>query len=271
MRAYGVYLACALLLLPINLSAQGLRVAPLRIEMGAQRIDAALELSNLSNQPMNVQVSAVSWQQQNNRDVYTPTRDLYFSPPIATVPAAGKQVVRLRLKAKVDPSQEKTYRIYLQELPDPTVVSGSTSDFRLRLGIPVFVAPAKGADVVFEVDVERQGDGSNALVSLSNQGDKHLRVPKIEAFPIEHLNKDRYAGKPLSSSSQSLNNGIYALPGSTLQWRLGGLPLGPLALRLQTDFHNFNPDLPVSRRGELWLAVEQNRQRLKISGQAAAQ
>jgi fimbrial chaperone protein len=229
---------CALALLsPTLSSAAEWNVDPVRVELSPQQQTAAIIVRNESDQPSSIQIQAVSWSQVDGKDVYTPTRELLVSPPIATIPPKSDQVIRVALRRPADPSKELAYRINLQELPHEQATESTGVQVALRIGLPVFVQSAKGdAAPKMAWSVARVTD-SQLKVQLRNQGNAHVQVSDFSLHA---------AGAAQAVSSESASS--YVLAGQSREWLLKTAPSqtianGRLRLTAFTDADKVDTEL----------------------------
>jgi len=229
---------CALALLsPTLVSAAEWNVDPVRVELSPQQQTAAIIVRNESDQPSSIQIQAVSWSQLDGKDVYTPTRELLVSPPIATIPPKTDQVIRVALRRPADPSKELAYRINLEELPTGQTAETTGVRVALRIGLPVFVQSAKGdAAPKMAWSVARAPD-NQLKVRMQNQGNAHVQ---ISDFSLQAAG----AMQPVTSESAS----SYVLAGQTREWLLKTSPSQTIAnsrLRLMafTDAEKVDTEL----------------------------
>jgi fimbrial chaperone protein len=122
-------------------------------------------------------------------------------PPLVTIPPGERQIVRIGHLAAPSPELEKSFRVIVTELsPSSQGSNGSALSMRLRLSIPVFVAPASGTaapDVVIDGIEHSTGD---AVLTLRNAGNAHVKIDRVElrqhgewsALPAEALTQMRY-------------------------------------------------------------------------------
>jgi fimbrial chaperone protein len=172
-----------MLLLQAGVSWAGsFSVSPVRVTLSAAAPIAALTVRNNGDEPALIQLEATAWLQQDGNDSYAPTRDLLATPPIFTVPARGAQVVRLGLRRAPDARRELTYRLYLQEVPAPPGPGFTGMRVALRLGVPVFVAPALASAQVLTWQLLRRPDGGLAVACL-NDGKLHARIVSLTLVP----------------------------------------------------------------------------------------
>jgi len=195
---------------------------------------APLVVHNNGVEPSVIQVEAVSWAQQDGKDVYTPTREILATPPIFTVPPGGSQVVRVGLRRAVDPQRELTYRLFLQEVPSAAQEAAKGLQVVLRVGLPVFVLPAVTTKPVLRWRA-RLADGGLKLLA-ANDGNAHVQVAGVtlsrsetgDTILREHLAK-------------------YLLPGQAGDWLLKVQSLPPpgttLKVSAQTDAGDMHADI----------------------------
>ena len=92
-----------------------------------------------------MQMEISRWTQPENQDHLEPTQDLLATPPIFSLEPGQSQIVRIGLRRPPDRQRELAYRLFAQELPEPTPEGFIGLQMVLRLSIPVFVAPAAPA------------------------------------------------------------------------------------------------------------------------------
>jgi fimbrial chaperone protein len=200
--------AMAMIIPTIAVAAQW-DVDPVRIELSPQQQTAAVTVRNDSDQATTIQIQAMAWSQVDGKDVYTPTKELLVSPPIFTIPPKGEQVVRAALRRKADPASELAYRINLQELPTQPAPGFTGVQVALRVGLPVFVQPQKGAAAPkMTWSVSRQPNDM-LKVGMRNSGNAHVQV------------SDFSLSAPGSDQAISVASGSrYILAGQAGEWLL---------------------------------------------------
>lgn len=210
--------------LPLLARAASLDVDPIRVTFSGQNTVAVVTLSNAGDTPATVQLQTVSWTQDKGEDVYAPTRDVLATPPIFTVPGHQKQIIRLGLRVPADATVEKTYRLYLQEVPAAQQTQGLGVVMALRIGVPVFVEPLAPAKPVLQWTARRVSDNELDL-SVANTGGKHVQLRQISLSGPQHL-------------SLVVQQAAYVLPGKARTWVLkhkGGMPAVGTKLQVDSD------------------------------------
>lgn len=199
--------------LPALAMAASLDVDPIRVDFTAQNTVTVLTLTNSGDGPATVQLEPVAWSQANGDDVYAPTREILATPPIFTVQPHAKQIIRLGLRVTPDALKERSYRLYLDEVPQPSQVKGLGVVMALRIGIPVFVQPIAPSKPVLQWTLKR-GTGKTLDLSVTNSGGSHVQIRQLSLS----------APKMLTIVVQQA---AYLLPGSTRTWVVNQASLPP--------------------------------------------
>jgi fimbrial chaperone protein len=102
-----------------------------------------------------------------------------LNPPIATVGPHQTQFIRLGLRHPLEGTEERTYRLIVEEVPPPP-----KPDFRgvqtiLRISIPIFVVPKTAAVPQVNWQAVRTSDSRLRLIA-TNQGGAHVQVKALE-------------------------------------------------------------------------------------------
>lgn len=167
-------------------SAGSLQVAPVRIVLTPARAVAAMTIGNAEDAEMAVQAEVFAWSQVDGKDVYEPTRDVLVNPAIFRLGGQGQQIVRVGLRVPAG-EREKSYRIFLQQLPrDQAVPADGNTGIRLqtllRIGVPIFVPPAT-ARTQLQWQVERDDAVATTApryrLKLHNGGTEHIQLTQI--------------------------------------------------------------------------------------------
>jgi len=217
--------------------AGSLAVDPIRLNLSAAAPVAALTVRNTGDSQTLVQLELVAWTMENGEERYTPTDDILATPPIFTVAPGQTQVVRVGLRRPLAGPREKPYRLFLQEPPvqrQADQVQGL--QVALRIGIPLFVAPAAPARPDVEWRAARADYGAIRIEAV-NAGTAHAKLTDIR----------------LRSGGQEwvVQEGfVYLLPGHTRYWIVrtaGAAPDDLLTLRAATEDGAVEVGLEVER------------------------
>jgi fimbrial chaperone protein len=157
-------------------------VIPLRVYLDRNAKSAEILVRNEDRSPLRMQLEAMGWQQDaEGTDRYEVAEGLIFFPKVMEIGAGESRMVRVGVRS-VPVSREETYRLFIEELPSPAdggkPPPGASVQVLLRIGVPVFVAPAqperKGEIAALEVNGRRAG------FTVANVGNVHLRAESVE-------------------------------------------------------------------------------------------
>lgn len=184
--------------------AASLRVAPVLIDLSAPQQASTLKVWNDGDAPIHVQVRIFRWRQENGQDVLEPTRDVVVSPPMAALAPKAENVIRVVRVAKTPVTAEESYRVLVDEIPDPARRQGGAVALVLRHSIPVFfAAPTSPAAKV--TWAATPADGGYWLTAF-NTGARRLRVTNLAVDA---------GGKPLGRKDGLVG---YVLGGASARW-----------------------------------------------------
>ena len=218
--------------------ASTFNISPIRAQLAAGHRTEALTIMNADDSPVVVQIRVVRWSQSNGAEQLDDTRELLATPPVLQIPANGQQIVRVALRREPDASQELTYRVIFEEVPQAAPQDFTGLRVALRLSIPVFVAPAHGkpnADLAWQ---SRWLPNGQLELAATNSGSGHLQITDFEAqFPGSLM--------PLRGITSK-----YVLPGSRMSWTLtppaDAKRQGAIPIRGHSDQGDFSADVAPS-------------------------
>jgi fimbrial chaperone protein len=201
--------ACLFLLAATAGHAASVGIAPVRVNFDAGERSRVVELTNRGSETVSIQADPVLWSQDEDAaDVYSDTGDLLVVPRIFSIEPGATQVVRI---GRVNPDaapREQSYRIFFTELA-PAEDSGAQLQFRLRLAIPVFIAPSDPPAP--KLELIRSGHSEEGFeVVLLNAGNTHVQVLQLNAGVVGELPADEPAAV----------TGGYLLPGTAQRFLL---------------------------------------------------
>ncbi|MEJ5020883.1 molecular chaperone [Ochrobactrum vermis] len=229
--------AAALLLLgSISAHAASLRLAPTTVELLAPDSAAVLNLRNEAKHPLNVQVRVFRWSQQGGVEQLEPTNDVVASPPSTSLPPNADYVVRVLRVNKTPLKREESYRVVVDELPDPSRRKAGTVSLVVRHVIPVFFrTPDAGAP---EVSWSLSRSGGSLMLVARNAGGTTMRLSDVRLSQ---------GGKAVASRKGLVG---YVLAGATMQWPIGNakrLGSGPVKLSAQSASGPVSTSVSVNR------------------------
>jgi fimbrial chaperone protein len=157
-------------------AASTFNVSPTQVYLDGRTSSALLTLRNESEEPLRFQLSVFAWDQSPSGEMtLTPTEDIVFFPALVTL--APKEERKIRVGRVVGAGDiERTYRIFVEELPPLDKGEGGNAVKVLtKMGIPIFVQPARQAPAVAIKDVA--GRAGALTFTVANAGTVHI-VPE---------------------------------------------------------------------------------------------
>ena len=124
----------------------------------------------------------------------------------------GEQLVRLVRASREPAAIEKSYRLVIDEIPDPSTPAVNGVVLRLRYSVPVFVAGAT-PEPRPELSWKAAREGKEWVLSLNNTGTRYAQVASLQVLDS--------GGKPVAEVDGLVG---YALAQRQRQWRIPGRP-----------------------------------------------
>ena len=192
--------------------AASLQISPVTIEFGTDDTATGITLRNPGERPVYGQVRVFRWDQADGQDTLTPTQDLVASPPLIEVGMQSEQLIRVERASRTPSGIEQSYRLLIDELPQPGEAPTNGVSIRLRYSIPVFVEPAANGAPQLDWALLRSNGGW--VLRVRNGGARRAQLASVEL-----VTGDGHA--------YPLTRGLlgYALAGRTGQWSVP-LPAG---------------------------------------------
>jgi fimbrial chaperone protein len=228
----AIVLATALIqLLAFCAFAANFDIQPVRIELSDKIRIGKITIRNVSENEFPIQIKAYEWNQNEKaEDVYRETQDIIIFPKILTIAKDEERIIRLGMN--VSPGiKEKTYRIYVEEIPsDASPKEGTSVRLYMKVGIPVFVTPQKTEDKADLDDVSM--DHGKIQMKVRNAGNSHFIVTGVNVRG-QNAKGDELYNRDIS--------GWYLLGGSEKMYETDVPP------NLCNDISNFNIELKTSK------------------------
>jgi fimbrial chaperone protein len=201
----GAIAALMTLAVPATAHATTLKIYPVLIQLDGKTPVQTMTIENSSEALARMQVRVVAWRQENGQDLFENTRDILANPPLFEVAAGAQQIARFGLRTTAA-ATEKSYRIFLEEIPTERPMAPGEVRTLLRVSIPIFV-PAPGAQPLLDWQLSGTGD-KQVAVTVRNTGGAHIHLNRIDI--------KRADGSALTARQES----IYILPGATRSFLL---------------------------------------------------
>lgn len=189
----------------VTADATTLKIYPVLIQLDGKTPVQTMTIENSSDTPARMQVRVVAWQQDNGQDQFQDTRDILANPPLFEIAAGAQQIARFGLRTTAG-AIEKSYRIFLEEIPSERPLAPGEVRTLLRVSIPIFV-PVPGTQPTLDWQLSGAGD-KQVSVTVRNTGGAHIHLNRIDIR--------RADGSPLTTRQES----IYILPGATRNFLL---------------------------------------------------
>lgn len=153
-------------------------VSPIRVEFAAKDKSQAITVSNNGDTPLRIALELKRWTQDaGGKDSYSSAPDeLVYFPRQFEIAPKQKQIVRLGRKAAAS-ERELTYRLYINEQPNPEEGKEGQVAMVVSFGVPVFMRPTNN-----QLNLESsplQLENGQLKLTLSNQGNVTQRLTQI--------------------------------------------------------------------------------------------
>jgi fimbrial chaperone protein len=174
----AVILAASCVLWPACAGAFSVRVAPVMLDMTAPASATKLTLRNDNRQISQVQLRVFRWIQEPAGERLVPTTDVVVSPPMISLSPGTEYVARVVRVSKLPVQFEESYRLLVDELPDPAERRPGVVSLIVRQSIPVFFARPDGVSANVAWSVKREA--GSYLVTATNSGSRRLRISSLK-------------------------------------------------------------------------------------------
>uniref|UniRef100_UPI0040573B07 fimbrial biogenesis chaperone n=1 Tax=Candidatus Electronema sp. TaxID=2698783 RepID=UPI0040573B07 len=170
--------------------AAKIRIWPVKVTIWPDHATESVRLTNEEDTPVNVQISATSWDMdENGKFIEADTGDFVFFPRLLTLPPHEEKAVRVGYQGNF-PVLEKPYRLLIQELPPVRRPSEKQEEgkqqklgltYVLKLSLPLFVMPGKEPPAP-EIAVDGVEPAKKGVkIGIKAPGSHHIQVTKLEA------------------------------------------------------------------------------------------
>ena len=195
----------ALLVAPIPATASTFTVTPTEINLSTSATSALVTLRNSSKTPLRFEITLFTWaEDERGQMTLQPSTDVTFFPKLVELAGGASRNIRIGINAGVARDVEQPFRLFIEELPDQSTPAANAVAIRTKIGIPVFVRPAKPvrSAVIDGVSVS----GGKVLARVRNTGNLHINVESVSV---------KGTGASSAPTFSKEGAGWYVLPGAT--------------------------------------------------------
>ena len=178
----GYFASCAAVVLALagaNAAAADFSVYPMRLDIERAGRAAAVTVANQDVRPLRMQIRLAEWSQdESGRDVYRDAGRTKAMP--GNVLLAPGESRELDVDIAPPPGQgERTYRLFLDEIPNRAGQGGAGGNFAVSFALPIFMAPSR-PDRRAELEAITLDKGE-LKVTVANPGNQHVRIESLTA------------------------------------------------------------------------------------------
>lgn len=164
---------------PAMVIAGEFQVSPIMMNLGKTAKSGVITVSNVGDEKINLQVQASEWMQdKEGKDHYSESTDIVFFPKIISLEKGDSQLIRVGMKG-APPQSEKTYRLYIEEIPQPKKADKGKAQvaIAIRFGVPIFIKPTSESlkGLIDHVTVEK----GTATALVRNTGNVHFKITSV--------------------------------------------------------------------------------------------
>jgi fimbrial chaperone protein len=203
MNRFLKYIAAVLLLVHSFSLAGEFSVSPIRLNLSGAARSQLLTINNIGSAPARFLVRSAGWTVTEAGAVELSGDDklVVFPASFVVAPKASQNIRVGTDQAATD--TEQTWRIVLEELPNPDAPSGAGTTINVLsvLSVPVFMPPTT-ARKSMELGLQSV-NGVTATVMISNKGNAHEMVSAVSVTALR--------GEEVAAQAQM--EGWYLLPG----------------------------------------------------------
>jgi fimbrial chaperone protein len=182
-------LAALAIVLPALLACAGparaseVQINPVVVSLSPAARSAIVTVRNAGQETTRFELQVRSWGQDPAGEMLlAATTELAVYPPQLTLGPGEERNVRIGASTAFGPV-EKTYRVFLQEMPPPEKPDAAVQVRVVsRIGLPVFLAPAKAVEKPLLVDLAARA--GKVTFRLVNEGTVHVRPTSVKVVGL---------------------------------------------------------------------------------------
>ena len=191
--------------------AASFSLTPTRLVLGPTTTSTIVTVTNHGGTAMRFQLTAFAWDQTETGQIaLADTTDVVVYPTLVVIEPGESRRIRVAVTRPAT-AVERTYRLFVEELPDHTEAPSAAMgvQVRTRMGVPIFVQAARAQSQMSIGRVELR-DGA-LWVRVSNSGSAHAVLQRLDVRGASA------SGAPAFNASV---NGWYVLAGHEQVFRV---------------------------------------------------
>lgn len=163
--------------------AAEVQINPVVVSLSPSARSAIVTVRNSGQETTRYELQVRTWEQDPAGEMLlTPTADLAVYPPVLTLGPGEERNVRIGATTPFGPI-EKTYRVFLQEMAPPEKADAAVQVRVVsRIGLPIFLAPAKVVEKPLLVDLAARA--GKVTFRLLNEGTVHVRPTSVKVVGL---------------------------------------------------------------------------------------
>ena len=189
--------------------ASQLRVEPVSLELTTPASAATLTLRNDDDVEVTAQTRVFRWSQSAGKETLEPTNDVVASPPVVKLIPHADYVVRVVRVTKQPVLGEESYRVVVDQIPQPQKQNPRTINLLVRQSIPVFFRSRQLSVATVSWSLSYEND--KLIVTARNDGEERLRIASLRLR--------NQAGQTISFGGGLVG---YALGRASMSWTAPG-------------------------------------------------
>lgn len=189
-----IVLFAIFIIFPAHVIAGTFQVAPVKMYYSTKNKSETLTITNKGKKLLTTQIEILEWSHdENGKEVLTPTTDMIYFPKILTMEPDVSKIVRIGYKSRLLVEKEKSYRLFVRELPVSKPGEKTTLTFILNISIPVFLPPVKEE---YNVNMEKIELSDGALnIHAKNRGNISAKFTNTVITGFDESNVETFSQK----------------------------------------------------------------------------
>lgn len=166
-------------------AAANIGISPTQINLSPSSKTGVVTVLNKGEKTVNLQLDAKSWDMdENGKFIETDTGDFVFYPKVIAIKPQEQASIRVGYTSDF-PKTEKSYRLFIEEVPEITQAEPEKSKVNiglvsvLRLSLPLYVVPVNEIPAPQVELSEIKAEKSIVKIGIKNPTAYHVTLKKI--------------------------------------------------------------------------------------------